>query len=159
MTTQLEPPASAVPSPGTTTEYSPTMGMYSSTGGGSNQATPPTPSQWGSPYEFPQHGYLQHVVANRDTPYGYESIQGTNSIMTTLCSPSFAQQDQALFALFNKGTSLELIFQGVESFKHMVLSKNFNGLAFAAWSGNLQYLAIVATIPMEELAGRALRVG
>ena len=159
MAIQFGSPASVVPSPGTTAEYSPTIGMYSSPGGSSNQAVPATPSHLGSPHDFPQHGYLERVVAYDNTPYGYESIQRTNSIMAPVWSPPLTQQNRAILALLERGTAPLLISHYVETFKHMVLSTNLNGLAFAAGSGNLQYLAIVATIPTEELAGRILQVG
>ncbi|KAI4649977.1 uncharacterized protein J4E78_008258 [Alternaria triticimaculans] len=132
-------PNPTTPSPGTAMEYNPTMDMDSSTGEGSNQATPPTPSYLGS-------------------PYGYESIQGTDSIMATLGSPSLAQQNQAIFALLVRGATLEFIFHYVETFKHMVWSNDIVGLAFMALSGNLQDLAIMAVIPAEELVGRILHV-
>ncbi|KAI4653446.1 hypothetical protein J4E93_001212 [Alternaria ventricosa] len=78
--------------------------------------------------------------------------------MAPLCSPPLAQQNRAILALLERGTAPLLISQCVETFKHMVFSNNLNGLAYAAWSGNLQYLAIVATIPTEELPGRVLQV-
>jgi hypothetical protein len=134
-------------------------GIYHAMPRGTQEIAPPMPGHPSSPHDVSQNCSHQHPPAVNDTASGYESIQGTNSIMAPLPPPSLAQQNQAIFALLETGTTPELAFHCVESFKHMVLSNNFRGLAFTAWSGNFPVLAIIAVIPTEDLYGRILHVG
>jgi hypothetical protein len=150
---------SAMLAPCSTNDVVSVPGMYHAMPQGAQEIAPPMPGHPGSPHDVSQHCSHQHAEAVNDNASGYESIQGTNSIMAPLPPPSLAQQNQAIFALLETGTTPELAFHCVESFKHMVLCNDFPGLAFTAWSGNFRVLAIIAVIPTEELYGRILHVG
>jgi len=146
MASQLEPPASVVPSPGITTEYSPTTGINFNTSQVSNATTPLLAQQFGSPCDASQYSPQQHAAAVHGITNAYESIQRTD-VVTPLPPTSLAQQIQAILRLLERGTNLNDIVNYVETFKIMLYSGNFNDLA------------IIAARPTEELAELVLHVG
>ena len=146
MASQFESPASVVPSPGTTTEYSPTMGINFNTSQVSNATAPPLAQHFGSPCDTSQYSPQQHAAAVGGIANGYESIQRTNFV-APLPPTSLAQQIQAIYHLLKRGTNPNDIVKYVETFKKMLYSGNFNDLA------------IIAVRPTEELAELVLHVG
>jgi len=146
MASQFESPASVVPSPGTTTEYSPTMGINFNTSQVSNATAPPLAQHFGSPCDTSQYSPQQRAAAVGGIANGYESIQRTNFV-APLPPTSLAQQIQAIYHLLKRGTNPNDIVKYVETFKKMLHSGNFNDLA------------IIAVRPTEELAELVLHVG
>ena len=146
MASQLEPPASVVPSPGITTEYSPTTGIDFNTSQVSNATTPLLAQQFGSPCDASQYSPQQHAAAVHGITNAYRSIQRTNFV-APLPPTSLAQQIQAISHLLKRGTNPNSIVKYVEHFNIM------------RDSGNMDDLATIAGLPAEDLEKMILHVG
>ena len=146
MASQFGSPVSVVPSPGTTTENSPTMDFNFNKSQVFNATTPPLAQHFGSPGDTSRYSPHQHAAAVHGITNAYGSIQRTNFV-APIPPTSLAQQIQAIYHLLKRGTNPNDIVKYVETFKKMLHSGNFNDLA------------IIAVRPTEELAELVLHVG
>jgi len=146
MASQFGSPVSVVPSPGTTTENSPTMDFNFNKSQVFNATTPPLAQHFGSPCDTSQYSPQQHAAAVHGITNAYRSIQRTNFV-APLPPTSLAQQIQAISHLLKRGTNPNSIVKYVEHFNIM------------RDSGNMDDLATIAGLPAEDLEKIILHVG